>query len=136
MRSRKSVFWLIFFWLIGQLLLNPAFASKSGNNVKASKNKHLQWEEVLELQGTESTITKTYRFNKNKLRLKFQVKGFPQSSSVAIRVVPVKPANKKETVLYRTGNASQTVDLKYQSFYLIISSLESTWKIKVEKVVR
>lgn len=127
--KRTKLLSLIFVFL---LFVKPTliWASASHSN-KTTKKEH--WHKVVELRGTNSLKTKVYRFKPGKLRLKYQFQGSSLSSSVAIRAIPVKPANAKEVIIYNTGNASQTVALKYTEYYFIISSMDSLWRLKIER---
>lgn len=90
-------------------------------------------QKVLKLHGSDSLITPVYAFKSNQLKLKYKFSGSKLSSSIFIRIIPVKPANAKEILVYRTGDSSQTVSLKFKKFYLIISALEGNWELVVQK---
>jgi len=102
------------------LLLQPWLVSSKKSETAAK---------VLELQGSNSLITPVYTFNSRHFKLKYKFSGSKLSSSFALRIIPVKPANTKEILIYRTGDGSQTIPLKFKKFYFIVSAMEGNWQL-------
>lgn len=104
------------------LLLQPWLASSVETKPKA-----------LELTGSDSLVTPVYAVKSGKVKLKYEFSGSKLSSSLFIRIIPVKPANAKEILVYRTGDSSQTIPIKFKKFYLIVSALQGNWKLVLQK---